>query len=191
MGKTLFSIIGLFAAIGIFFFYTKPTYDGAQTKRADIVEYDAALLKAAELQDRKQALLKRYNEFQPEDRDKLQKLLPDHVDNVRLILDLDNIASRRGMALQNVVVSTPGAGQTTQTAVGSISSAKQKYDVLTTKFSTQGTYPAFQQLISDLETSLRIMDIVTIKVAPGGLEGVRTAEPIYAYEVTLRTYWLK
>lgn len=189
MGKTLISSIGIIAAIGIFFFYTKPAYDEAQVKRGEIAQYDAALLKATELQERKQALLKRYNEFLPEDRDRLQKLLPDHVDNVRLILDLDNIASRRGMALQNVVVSTPGAGQSTQTAVGTISASKQKYDVLTTKFTTQGTYPAFQQLIADLETSLRIVDLVSLRISQSNIEA--GGEPLYSFEVTLRTYWLK
>lgn len=188
MGKTVISVVGILAAFGIFFFYTKPTYDSAQGQRTLIAEYDTALVKANELQERKQVLLKKYNEFLPEDRDRLQKLLPDHVDNVRLILDLDNIASRRGMALQNVVVSTPGAGQTTQTAVGTISSSKQKYDVLTTKFSTQGSYAGLQQLITDLETSLRIMDLVNLKV---GVGAETSGEPLYSFEVTLRTYWLK
>lgn len=189
MGKTIISGVGIIAALGVFFFYTKPTYDTAQSERARIAEYDTALLKANELQERKQVLLNKYNEFLPEDRDRLQKLLPDHVDNVRLILDLDNIASRRGMALQNVVVSTPGAGQNTQSAVGTISAARQKYDVLTTKFSTQGTYPALQQLMADLESSLRIMDLVDLKVAAGA--EVTGLEPLYSFEVTLRTYWLK
>ena len=189
MGKTIISVIGILSAFGIFFFYTKPTYDSAQTDRAQIARYDEALVKANELQERKQALLKRYNDFQPEDRDRLQKLLPDHVDNVRLILDLDNIASRHGMAMQNVVVSTPGAGQTTETAVGTISSSKQKYDVLTTKFATQGTYTAFQQLMTDLETSLRVIDLVSIKIGTGA--NTPNGEPLYSYEVTLRTYWLK
>lgn len=178
MGKNVISIVGMVAAIGIFFFYTKPTYDQAQVQRTQITEYDAALVKANELQERKKVLLDKYNSFQPEDRDRLQKLLPDHVDNVRLILDLDNIASRRGMALQNVVVSTPGAGQSTQTAVGTISSSKQKYDVLTTKFSTTGTYAAFQQLMTDLETSLRLVDLIDLKIARGTEIGA--GEPLYA-----------
>jgi Tfp pilus assembly protein PilO len=190
MGKTLFSFFGLMVALGIFFFYTKPVYDGAQMQREEIAKYDAALSKAQELQQLKDTLLQRYNEFSPEDRDKLQKLLPDHVDNVRLILDLDNIASRRGMALQNVVVSTPGSGQTTQTAVGTIGSSRQKYETLTTRFSTQGTYSQFQQLISDLEASLRIMDMVNLKVTSNP-DSARLSEPFYSYEVTLRTYWLK
>ncbi len=189
MGKTVISIVGILGAFGIFFFYTKPTYDSAQVQKAQIATYDAALVKANELQERKQVLLNKYNEFLPEDRDRLQKLLPDHVDNVRLILDLDNIASRRGMALQNVVVSTPGAGQSTQSAVGTISSSREKYDVLTTKFSTQGTYAAMQQLITDLETSLRLIDLTEVKVAAG--TDTLGGEPLYGFEVTLRTYWLK
>jgi hypothetical protein len=189
MGKNIISVIGIVAAIAVFFFYTKPTYDQAQGQRAMIAEYDAALVKANELQERKKVLLDKFNSFQAADRDRLQKLLPDHVDNVRLILDLDNIASSKGMALQNVVVSTPGAGQSTQTAVGTISSSKQKYDVLTTKFSTQGTYAGFQQLITALETSLRLVDLIDLKVSQGAATG--SAEPLYAFEVTLRTYWLK
>ncbi len=189
MGKTIISVVGIVGALGIFFFYTKPTYDSAQAQRTQNAEYDAALVKANELQERKEVLLKKYNDFLPEDRDRLQKLLPDHVDNVRLILDLDNIASRRGMALQNVVVSTPGAGQSTQSAVGTISAARQKYDVLTTRFSTQGTYAALQQLMTDLETSLRLMDLVDLKVAAGA--DVGASEQLHSFEVTLRTYWLK
>lgn len=190
MGKTIISVVGIVAAIGIFIGYTKPAYDRAQSTRAQIAQYDAALVKANELQERKQVLLKKFNEFLPEDRDRLQKLVPDHVDNVRLILDLDNIASRHGMALQNVVVSTPGAGQTTQTAVGTISSSKQKYDVLTTKFSTQGSYESFQQMMSDLETSLRIVDLVNMSLSTGAGTAAGGV-PSYSYEVTLRTYWLK
>lgn len=188
MGKTIISTVGIVISLGIFVWYTKPTYDQAQASQKQIAEYDAALVKANELQERKTALLDKYNKFEPGDRDRLQKLLPDHVDNVRLILDLDNIAQRRGMALQNVVVSTPGTGQTAQTALGTISSSKQKYDTLTTKFSTQGTYLALQQLITDLETSLRIIDVTSLKVGAGA---VTQGEPTYAFEVTLRTYWLK
>jgi hypothetical protein len=188
MGKNIISVIGLCAAFGIFFFYTKPAYDQAQGTREQIAQYDAALEKAAELQERKQALLEKFNAFSPEDRDRLIKLLPDHVDNVRLILDLDGIASRNGMVLQNVVVSTPGGGESTQTALGTISSSRQKYDVLTTRFSTQGTYQAFQQLLTDLETSLRLVDLTNLTIGQSVATG---GDPVYTFNITLRTYWLK
>jgi Tfp pilus assembly protein PilO len=188
MGKMIISTVGLVAAAGIFFFYTKPTYDAAQATRADMAKYDAALEKATELQQRKQALLQKYNNFAPTDRDNLQKFLPDHVDNVRLILDLDSIASRHGMVLQNLVVSTPGDAGNTQSAIASISSAKQKYDMLTTQFTTAGSYQSFLQLMTDLETSLRLIDLTNLQI---GISDANGSEPLYSFTVTLRTYWLK
>ena len=89
MVKNLLSIAGLAVAGGIFFLYTQPAYDNVQVLKGRIAQYDQALDKAAELQQLKQSLLSRFNAFRPEDLDRLQKLLPDHVDNVRLILDLD------------------------------------------------------------------------------------------------------
>ncbi|MBI5645221.1 type 4a pilus biogenesis protein PilO [Candidatus Kaiserbacteria bacterium] len=189
MGRTIIAVVGFVLAGAIFFLYTKPTYDGVQGTRNQIAQYDAALQKAAELQQLKQSLLARYNAFDPAQVDRLQKLLPDHVDNVRLILDLDNIAGRHGMAIQNVVVSTPQRSDGRETAVGTISASKQKYDSLTMKFTTQGTYQSFQEFLNDLETSLRIVDLASLKVARS--DATRAGEPLYSFDITLRTYWLK
>src|SRR3989338_5888201 len=154
--RLIIAIIGVALAGGIFFWYTKPAYDGIQVARAQIVQYDEALNKAAELQKLKQSLLSRFNTFNPADLERLEKLLPNHVDNVRLILDLDNLAGSHGMALQNVVISTPKSQAPSQTAVGSISSSKQKYDSLTLRFMTIGTYRTFTEFLRSLEESLRI-----------------------------------
>lgn len=183
------SIVCVVAAGAIFFVYSKPAYDKVKTTRTEMAQYDEALQKATELQQLKQTLLSRYNAFNPNDVDRLQKLLPDHVDNVRLILDLDSIASRNGMALQNVVVSTPTSGQSSQTAVGSLGSTKQKFDSVTLSFSTQGSYETFISFLNDLETSLRIVDLVSLNLTASGSSG-KTGNA-YGYDVTIRTYWLK
>jgi|SRR3989338_2211634 len=190
MGKTIIALVGLIAAGGIFFFYTKPTYDGAGTVRGQISQYDAALQKAAELQQIKQALLAKFNALPETDKSRLKKLLPDHVDNVRLILDLDHMASRNQMALQNVVVSAPQEAEAAQTAVGAVGASRQKYDSLTMKFTTQGTYPQFLQFVLDMEQSLRLVELVSLKISSGAVGG-SGSEPLYVYDVTIRTYWLK
>lgn len=190
MIRTIFSLICLVAAGSIFFLYTKPEYDKVQTTSAEIAQYDQALEKAAELQQLKQSLLARYNTFSPTDVDRLQKLLPDHVDNVRLILDIDSLAGRHAMALQNVVVSSAESVQTTnQSATAAVGASKQKYDSVTLKFTTQGTYDTFLAFLGDLEQSLRIVDLVSLSLSNSAATPGR--EPIYTYDVTLRTYWLK
>src|SRR5688572_8989069 len=112
MSKMLFAILSVVLAIGIFFFFTKPSYTGPGTlerpsvneMKVQIAQYEDALQKVAELDDVKKRLLARYNSFNPDDIKRLETLLPDHVDNIGLILELDNIASRYGMTLENVNV---------------------------------------------------------------------------------------
>ena len=189
MFRTIISAIGLIAAGAVFFMFAQPTYDKVQATQAQIAQYDAALQKAAELQARKQELLSRYNAFNPADRTRLEKLLPDHVDNVRLILDLDSLASKHGMTVQNVVIAGQANTQNTQTVAGAIGTSKQKYDSLTLTFGTQGTYRTFQQFLADLELSLRIVDLVSLKLT--SITPTTKGEPPYAYNLTIRTYWLK
>ncbi len=188
-------MIAVSLAGGVFFWYTKPAYDTVQETRAQIAQYDAALNKAAELQKIKQELLSRFNAFKPEELNRLHKLLPDHVDNVRLILDLDNLAGRFGLALQNVDVSSSASVDTkSQTVVGAIGASNQKYDSLTLTFGTRATYKNFVDFLRDLESSLRIVDLVSLSIAPeSGVtsSSVKGAEPQYSYKITLRTYWLK
>ena len=199
MTRLIIALAGLILAGSIFVFYTRSAYDAVQATQSDIAGYNAALDKARELQQLKQTLLSRYNAFNPTDLDRLQKLLPDHVDNVRLILDLDNLASRYGLSLQNVDVSSSASlSGKSQTAIGAIGTSNQKYDSLTLTFSTRGTYASFYQFLSDLEFSLRTVDLVSLNLSadtgvpsPGGKSSQVQQDPVYTYNMTLRTYWLK
>lgn len=188
MTRTIIASIALLSAAGVFLSYTKPTYDASGTARTQIAQYDAALTKAAELQQLKQTLLTRYNTFDPAEIERLKKMLPDHIDNVRLILDLDNLAGANGLALQNVVVSTPSGEGQAQTAASAISSSKQGYDSVTLAFTTVATYETFLQFLSQLQTSLRIVDLVALRLAPSG---AGASNQSYTFDITLRTYWLK
>jgi len=187
MTRSLISLVCVASAIALFFLYTKPTYDKLESKKQQITQYDLALDKANELQKLKQQLLSRYNSFNPTDIDRLHKLLPDHVDNVRLVLDLDTLASKHGLALQNVAISAV-ANTSASDQTNIIGPSTQGYDSLTLNFGTIGTYPIFLAFLTDLEQSLRIVDVVSL--AMGASEG-GTGEPLYRFDITLRTYWLK
>ncbi len=194
MLRTIFSIILLGAAGAVLFMYIRPAYDAIAPKKAEIANYEAALNKAAELQKLKQSLLAKQNSFNPADLERLHKLLPDHVDNVALILDIDHLAGVHGMGLENVDVNTPGSvrGGATQSQPPSSmigAGSGQTYDSLTLTFTTHGTYQPFLDFMRDLERSLRIVDLTSLSISP--TSGLGFAEPVYTYKITLRTYWLK
>lgn len=196
MARTIISITGIIVAGLVFFYYTRPAYDNVHVLQAQIGQYDQALDKSAELQKLKDTLLSRYNAFDPNAKIRLQKMVPDHVDNIRLILDIDSLAGRFGMALQNVIISAPGDGAD-QTVIGAISSGKQKYDSLTLKFSVRSTYANFVKFMEQLESSLRMVEVVSLTITPesaagalaqgGGLSGGNN----YKYDITIRTFWLR
>lgn len=189
MIRMIIAAILIIAAGAVFFVYTQPTFDSLQSARAQSSEYDQALAKAAELQQLKNSLLSRYNSFNPSDLNRLQIMLPDSVDNIRLILDLNNMAATYGMALQNVVVNAPLSTPTG--AISTLSAGGQKYGSLTLQFSTNGTYTQFKQFLGDLERSLRIVDIETISIQSSSAPTAPGVSPSFTYNMTVRTYWLK
>src|SRR3989338_479380 len=188
MIKSFISIISFVLAGVVFFMYTESAYSNTKVLQANIERYNQALEKTAELKKLQETLLSRFNAFSKNDIERLHKLLPDHVDNVRLILDLDHLAGTFGMALQNVTISD-------QTVIGSIGAAKQKYDSLTLKFTTHGTYANFIAFMESLESSLRIVDLVALSLSPetqsGDSSGAKAPEASYKYDITVRTYWLR
>ena len=188
--RNFFSIIFFAGAVAIFFLYTSPAYDAMQSLSAQNAQYNAALDKATQLQQIKQTLLSRYNSFDPNAITRLSTMLPDQVDNIRLILDLDNLAGKYGMSLQNVNISSPDTQS--GSVVSSIASASQPYDSLTIQFSTRGTYEQFTQFLTALESSLRLVDLSSLSIGSAGtsLSG-KAVEPLYAYTITVQTYWLR
>jgi Tfp pilus assembly protein PilO len=188
--RNFFTIVFLAGAVAIFFFYTSPAYDAMQALTAQNAQYNAALDKATQLQQIKQTLLSRYQSFDPNALTRLTTMLPDQVDNIRLILDLDNLAGVYGMSLQNVDISSPDSQN--GSVVSSIADASQPYDSLTIDFSTRGTYQQFTQFLTALESSLRLVDLVSLSIAPAGTTQPGSAgQPLYVYTMTVQTYWLR
>ncbi len=200
--RSILSVVAIVIAGAIFFVYTKPTFDTIQSTQAQIAQYNAALDKATQLQELKQTLLSRYNSFSPSDLARLETMLPDQVNNIGLILDLDTLANQFGLSLENVNISSPdasGAG-----SVGAVGASTLPYDSLDVQFTVHGTYAQFIQYITNLETSLRIVDLVGLSIgggASGSGTGSGSTAPVvtgpagtdnidYTFNITLQTYWL-
>lgn len=172
-------IILVTVAFGLFFGYIDPTYQYTKELRAEEKTYDEALNQSRELQEIRDALLSRYNTFSQQDLDRLEKLLPNHVDNVRLILDIDSIASKYNMRARNVTVSGSSSEDT-----NIIRANQSVVDSVVLSFSVAATYNNFIRFIKDLESSLRIVDLV-------GLSFSATEGDAFNFNISIKTYWLK
>ncbi|MBX4192066.1 type 4a pilus biogenesis protein PilO [Candidatus Parcubacteria bacterium] len=169
-------------AIGLFTVWTNPTYQATKGLQAQVAAYDEALDKAQELRKIRDELLNRRNTFSTEDMQKLQHMLPDNVDNIRLVIEINNIAAKHGLALQSVELGELSDSRQARTefAVGSSGDPVGSVDLA---FTVNATYDQFNAFLADLEHSLRIVDVQEIEFTADKAANI-------AYSVKIRTYWL-
>lgn len=176
--STIASIILIIGSIAVFFGYIDPTYMNIKDLTVEKADYDRALLNSKALQAERDKFLEKFNQMNKNDKAKLSKALPDNIDNVRLIIDLDEMAKKYGMRIRNFKADVSDQKQT----IGIDQSAN---GVLTLSFSTSAAYNTFLAFLRDLEHSLRIIDISSIQFSSN------ETSQIYDYSLTVKTYWLK
>lgn len=164
--------------------YTDPAYQATKELQAQVDSYDNALTKSKELIKVRDQLLTKRNALHIEDLQKLGKMLPDNVDNIRLIIDIDNMAAKRGIPLKNVTLGEISDSTTARDPLAVAESGSPVGSVALT-FTVSTTYENLLALITDLEHSLRIVDIEEISFAVGEVSSV------IDYTITVRTYWLR
>lgn len=165
----------------LFYWYVDPTYAALRTLRDQEATVNLALDRALELQETRDALVSRYNTFSQTDLARLEKLLPDHVDNVRLVLDMDALAAEYGMRVRNVAIEEPVFSESESRSIGP---DEKRFESVVLTFTVTGRYETFRQFLRDLERSLRLVDIV-------GLTFASTDSGLYDITISLQTYWLK
>ncbi|MEK9176757.1 MAG: hypothetical protein AAB923_00505 [Patescibacteria group bacterium] len=178
--KLFIPVIFLLISGALFFGYVNPTYTQMKTLIAEANQYDNALTRSRELQSVRDQLLARYNAFPQDGITRLEKLVPDHVDNVRLILDFDAMASRYGMRVKNVSIESDES----RSQAGQIGPSQSASESVILSFSISGTYDTYRKFLADLEHSLRIVDVA-------GLTFGTNDTGVFDYRVRLKTYWLK
>lgn len=187
--RYVFLLLVLAASIGAFVMYVVPRYENLKTLRAEVSSFDGRLATAEQLKISREELINRYNSIPKSDLDNVKTLLPDSVDNIRLIIQLDGLATKNGLSsLRNVQYDEVKPVETQKAETTAV--MQRPYGEFNISFDTTGQYKNFLSFISDLEQNLRLVDIVSVKfsLSEGGDSGPAGS---MRYTVKLKTYWLK
>ena len=183
MSSRVLPIFALLIAIAIFFAYVSPTWYGSiAAAKAAIANDNQALATADEYKAKQNELASARNIIDSADLTRLNIFLPDSVDNVGLILNLNALAARSGLALSNVDVTTNTAAADAAGAAGTV--ATNPVSSVEMSLSAIGTYVALQDFLRSVEKSERLIDVENITI--GGSD-----TSVYTYQMKLRIYWLK
>lgn len=205
MGKLLLPILLLIGSGALFFMYIDPTYKEIGELKEQNGRLDEALNKARELQASRDELRTRRNNISQQQLARLNKLLPDNIDNVRLILDVDTIAAEYGLIIKDfgfsgdafnnradsdgLAAPAPQAGNSLNEDGGPQSATS--FETTSMEFTVTSTYENFLAFLRDLEKSLRVVDVVSIDLNAGGGEGEDVDDEENSYRLKIETYWLK
>ncbi|MBU6431195.1 MAG: hypothetical protein KGJ58_02210 [Patescibacteria group bacterium] len=192
----------ILASVGIFYGYVNPNYRGENVPENILKlmderkQYADVLANSNNLIAERNKLVDMSNHMSSGDLDRLKKLLPDHIDNVRLIIDINGIASKYGLNIREIKIDGDNGNNSNNSAsnlngnVSGVSGSKalgpdnNLYGTLTLKFKINASYDRFRSFITDMQKSLRVIDIV-------GVSFDSTDTGYYDYGVTIKTYWIK
>lgn len=204
--RNIFPIIFILFSIGIFVGFVIPMYKEASLLKVDVASYNQALSRSTELEKTRDLLLKNYNEISVADKEQLSRFLPNTVDNIQLILEIQKIATSYNMSLKNIKFENPQTVSNTKQSQPSSGNqpmvvstpstiATLPYGIFNLEFSTQAPYAVFIEFLKDLERNLRLIDVqnVTFSVPASGETKITEGQDpnVYTYTLKIQTYWLK
>ncbi|MEI6305065.1 MAG: hypothetical protein WCP09_03580 [Candidatus Taylorbacteria bacterium] len=200
MNRNIIATILVVLAVGIYFTVTKTMLDEAKAIQVVNAQYTTAMNSADQLIKVRDQVLKDYNNLSTEDRERLNKMLPNTVDNIRLVIDLNNVAQQHGFSLKNIRATAASAGSaakggsspstltpTQQINMNNNSNtniAAPVLDTVSVSFSLSAPYLQFINFMQSLEANLRVMDLTHMTMTANDTG-------TYDYSVEFRTYWLR
>lgn len=217
--RWLLPIFLIGVGVGGFILITKPIYADIEALQKEGAAYEQALQNSANLQKERDRLTTKLNSFSPDDLAKLEKMLPNTVDNIKLILEIQEQASNQGIVVKNVQfepkqfleettpTSTP-SGLNQNTAANQVAAANEQptaptrrvaitstdnpnFETFELQFSVEGSYKDFVAFMQLMERSLRLIDIKSITFTPGTSEKDKKYTDQYKYLFKINTYRLK
>ena len=197
MMRFILPIILIGISVTVFFVFTNPMYSDITQLRTKVVSYNEALSNSKALENERDILTAKKNSMSPVDLIKLQKLLPDSIENIRLILEIEKMVSPYGMVLKNVKYNATDTKSATTSSTEGIQGSRtiqpllKDYGVWDLEFSTTGTYNNFLNFLKDLESNLRIVDISSIQFSSDNTSAGSNSVEAYKYDFKIKTYWLK
>ncbi len=185
MSRYIFPLILVVLAAAVYVFFTDASIGNIRTALARENELSAYIEDAKSAQAKLDQIKGRYENFPPGADQSLHAILPDTIDPVRFVVDVNAVVERRGLIIKSPQVATilPEKG------------SSDTYVKHTLSFTVSAPYELFRTLLGDLESSLalRNMENISFSSQDSKQETNLNANPLNAvhdYRVEISSYSL-
>ncbi len=191
--KLLLPILIIILAIALFFGLTQPLISSGTTADPGITELqsekkvlETALETAKQSAQKLSELETQYNAITEEQKAALENVLPNTIDEVRLIIYIQNIGTQNKTPLKGVSVLVGEGGSVNAAAMPSEAGTelvRAGYEPVAVSFTVKATYNQFLSLVEKLEKSLKIFDITSVEFS-----STDTKAGTYEFKVAANVY---
>ncbi|MFZ2621102.1 MAG: hypothetical protein WAX85_01220 [Minisyncoccia bacterium] len=174
-----FIIIGV--CIGMYYMYINPTLAEIKSLKSKKAEYDSVLAKSQDIREKRDLLLTEYANIPGGDLSRLNKLMPETFNAILFINDVNIMASRNAVQAKDFKVN-----EAEKVSQGDDNNTTYKISKLA--FSIEGRYNYLKRFLTELESSLQLVDVVNLSVKH---TGTKPTDDLYTYSLEVYTYSLK
>lgn len=164
------------------------TNQGLKALLTEKTKFNEALNNAQELREKIAELEKAEKNISEVDRNRLDSFIPDRIDTVNFVYDINNIAARHGMILEAVKIKNSeersAEGLSSRELAVTEAAGANTIAEMGMSFQVAGDYDSLMGFLEDLSVSLRVADVTSLNfsTAEGGSN---------QYSIELKTYWVK
>lgn len=187
ISNTIVQIVLIVVSVLIAATYVKPAFDQIKATQAETAEYQEALDNANAFAEELSRLQTVSDSFSTTELARLNKFLPDSVDQIAVMRDIEAAVDRNQLLLNGLSASTEAVSlQTINAQSEEVVEDPESASILNTRFelSLTGSYEDFKNLLRDFEKNDYLLEVIDLNLntEDGGL--------FYTYELVLETYSL-
>lgn len=201
MQKLILPISLIVLGIVAIFMYIYPAYQDARDIQSEIDEYETALSQVGEIQQLRDNLLRQYNQLPQTSTYVMNRVLPDSLDTVRVLVELNQMALPHNLSVQGITFTNRSDSAESREQNAEEAAPRKPYESAQLNFSVSGSYENVLSFVRDIEQSTRLIDITRLTVRgpeadeEDGVSGENLAELTSlsgqdnVYSITGMTYW--
>lgn len=187
MMRSLTPILSLIVSVVLFVFFVQPRYVEVQHIRAEIDKHIKAVATYNEFKNKLASKLDIKTSRTAAQNEQLDKLVPEKVDDTKLLVDLETLSQSHNLLFGNIDVSKSDIGlkQSSNNSgnTGAVNLESNNLSTVDISFDVIGTYDQFKQFILDLERSNTLFEVVELSFDSSDT-------PYQQFSLTVRVYTL-
>lgn len=169
----------LLISCALLYSFAYPFWTEVSMKMEEKSKYQKTINDVNMINQKKDQILAQIKNMSEEEKQRIDTFMPSSLDFVKLTSDINDVGEKYGITVDRVT-----SVQKDNSVGNSISEAQpaKTYNTAAISLSFSSSYPNFLKFVTDLEKSLRMLDVKSVTINP-------TQGSSYDIRLDLDTYW--